>query len=245
MKIKNILISQPEPANGSAYAELITKYKLKIDFVPFFKVEALSAKEFRTQKINILDYTAVVFTAKTAIDAFFKLCEELRITIPETMKYFCSSETIAHYLQKYIVYRKRKIFFGNGTMESIVENIGVKHKSENFLITTADNIKTDLHKHFTKAKLKHNMAVFIKTVYSDLSTVKISEYDMLVFYSPSDLKSLQENFPELDPKDIKFATFGPATTKALKAAKITPTLVAPTPEAPSISRALALYMEQK
>jgi uroporphyrinogen-III synthase len=245
MKIKNILISQPEPANGNAYTELISKYKLNIDFVPFFRVDPLSAKEFRSQKINILDYTAIVFTAKTAIDAFFKLCEEMRISIPETMKYFCSSETIAHYLQKYIVYRKRKIFFGNGTLESIVESIGAKHKSETFLITTADNLKTDLHKHFTKAKLKHNMAVFIKTVFSDLSALNLANYDMLVFYSPSDLKSLTENFPEFDTKSIKFATFGPATTKALKTAKITPTLIAPTPEAPSISRALALYLEQK
>ncbi len=245
MKIKNILISQPEPTNGSAYTELISKYKLNINFVPFFRVDPISAKEFRTQKINILDYTAVVFTAKTAIDAFFKLCEEMRIAIPESMKYFCSSETIAHYLQKYIVYRKRKIFFGNGTLESIVESIGVKHKAENFLITTADNLKTDLHKHFTKAKLKHNMAVFIKTIFSDLSSLNLSSYDMLVFYSPSDLKSLQENFPDFDPKSVQFATFGPATAKALKSAKITPTLVAPTPEAPSISRALAIYLEQK
>jgi uroporphyrinogen-III synthase len=245
MKIKNILISQPEPANGNAYSDLISKYKLNIDFIPFFRVDPISAKDFRAQKVNILEYTAIVFTAKTAIDAFFKLCEELRITVPESMKYFCSSETIAHYLQKYIVYRKRKIFYGNGTLESIVESIGVKHKTENFLISTADNLKTDLHKHFTKAKLKHNMAVFIKTVYSDLSAVKLNNYDMLVFYSPSDLKSLLENFPDFDTKSIQFATFGPATTKALKTAKITPTLIAPTPEAPSISRALAIYLEQK
>ena len=192
MKIKNILISQPEPANGNAYSDLISKYKLNIDFIPFFRVDPISAKDFRAQKVNILEYTAIVFTAKTAIDAFFKLCEELRITVPESMKYFCSSETIAHYLQKYIVYRKRKIFYGNGTLESIVESIGVKHKTENFLISTADNLKTALHKHFTKAKFKHNMAVFIKTVYSDLSAVKLNNYDMLVFYSPSDLKSLLE-----------------------------------------------------
>lgn len=245
MKIKNILISQPEPPNGSAYSELISKYKLNIDFIPFFRVDPISSKEFRTQKVNILDYTAIVFTAKTAIDAFFKLCEELRIAVPESMKYFCSSEAIAHYLQKYIVYRKRKIFFGNGTLESIVESIGTKHKSESFLISTADNLKTDLHKHFTNAKLKHNMVVLIKTVNSELNAVNLSNYDMVVFYSPSDLKSLQENFPDFDTKSIQFATFGPLTTKAVKAAKINPTLIAPTPEAPSISRALAIYLEQK
>jgi uroporphyrinogen-III synthase len=153
MKAKRILISQPAPTNGSSpYTDLITKYKLSIDFVPFFKVEPLQAKEFRLQKINILDHTAVVFTAKTAIDAFFKICEEMRITVPETMKYFCNSESIALYLQKYIVYRKRKIFFGNGTNSSIIDVIGTKHKNENFLVCVTDSSKADIHKIFVKAK---------------------------------------------------------------------------------------------
>ncbi|HON54969.1 MAG TPA: uroporphyrinogen-III synthase [Bacteroidales bacterium] len=246
MKAKRILISQPAPTNGSSpYTDLITKYKLSIDFVPFFKVEPLQAKEFRLQKINILDHTAVVFTAKTAIDAFFKICEEMRITVPETMKYFCNSESIALYLQKYIVYRKRKIFFGNGTNASIIDAIGTKHKNENFLVCVTDSSKADIHKIFVKAKLKHTSGVFVKTVFSDLSNLELNNYDMLVFYSPSDIRSLKQNFPDFKPNGIQFATFGPATLKALKGAKLTSTVIAPTPEAPSIAKALSIYFEQK
>ena len=150
MKIKKILIPQPAPVNGSPYTDIITKHKIEIDFVPFFKVEPVQSKEFRLQKINIPDFTAIVFTSRTAIDDFFNLCEELRITVPETMKYFCMSEAIALYLQKYIVYRKRKIFFGNGTPSSIIEAIGTKHKNENFLLTVADNNKSDVNKVLTR-----------------------------------------------------------------------------------------------
>lgn len=181
MKISNILISQPAPANNSPYVELISKYGVTIDFQPFFRVEPLNAKEFRTQKINIMDFTAIVFTARTTIDAFFRICEELRITVPETMKYFCNSEAIALYLQKHIVYRKRKIFFGNGTTSSIIDTIGTKHKDETFLLATADNVKGDLHKLFTKSKLKHDSAAFIKTINSDLSGVDLSKYQLVVF----------------------------------------------------------------
>ncbi|OJV22067.1 MAG: uroporphyrinogen-III synthase [Bacteroidetes bacterium 41-46] len=245
MKIKNILISQPEPTNGSPYSDLISKHKINIDFIPFFRVEALSAKEFRMQKVSIPEATAVVFSARSAIDAFFKICEELRITIPETMKYFCISEAVALYLQKYIVYRKRKIFFGNGTNSSIIDLVGSKHKNENFMLAAADNCKTDLHKLFVKAKIKHTTAVFVKTVNSDLSKINLDSYDFLVFYSPSDVKSLQENFPDFTQKDLKFATFGTGTLKALKAAKLSAEVTAPTPEAPSIAKALQLYLETK
>lgn len=245
MKVKNILISQPAPVNGSPYTELISKYKVSIDFIPFFRVEPLQSREFRLQKINISEHTAIVFTSRTSIDAFFKICEELRITIPETMKYFCISEAIALYLQKYIVYRKRKIFFGSGTTASIIEAIGIKHKNENFLLTVADNCKTDLNKVFTKSKLKHSSAILVKTVNSDLSALDIKTYDMVVFYSPSDIKSLKDNFPDFNQEGLQFATFGPATLKALKAAKFTSTVVAPTPEAPSIAKALLIYFEQK
>lgn len=245
MKVTNILISQPAPQNSSPYTEIISKFGVNIDFLPFFKVEPLTAKEFRAQKINILDYTAVVFTARTTIDAFFRLCEELRVTVPETMKYFCTSEAIALYLQKHIVYRKRKIFFGNGTAASIIDSIGSKHKEENFLLATADTNKADLHKLFVKAKLKHESAVFIKTINSDLSQLDLAKYQMLVFYSPSDINSLQENFPDFEQKDLMFATFGPATAKAMKTAKLETTITAPTPEAPSIAKALTLFLDKK
>ena len=205
MKITNILISQPAPQNSSPYTDLISKYKVNIDFFPFFKVEPLNAKEFRAQKINILDFTAIVFTAKTTIDAFFKLCEELRITVPETMKYFCNSEATAVYLQKHIVFRKRKIFYGNGTTASIIETIGSKHKDEKFLIAaTADNIKGDLHKLFSKTKFKFESAAFVKTIYSDLKEIDLSKYQIAVFYSPSDVKSLQENIPDFQQNELHF-----------------------------------------
>ena len=245
MKVKNILISQPAPQNSSPYSDIIAKFGVNVDFHPFFRVETLSAKEFRLQKINILDFTAIVFTARTTIDAFFRLCEELRITVPETMKYFCVSEAIALYLQKHIVYRKRKIFFGNGTAASIIESIGQKHKEENFLLATADSNKADLHKLFVKAKLKHDSAVFIKTINSDLSQLDLKKYQIVVFYSPSDVNSLQENFPEFEQKDLMIATFGPATAKAVKAAGLETTIAAPTPEAPSIAKALTLFLEKK
>ena len=246
MKISNILISQPAPQNSSPYTELQSKYKVNIDFMPFFKVEPLSAKEFRAQKINILDFTAIVFTAKTTIDAFFKLCEELRITVPETMKYFCNSEATAVYLQKHIVFRKRKIFYGNGTTASILDAIGSKHKDEKFLIAaTADNVKGDLHKMFSKTKYKFESAAFVKIIYSDLKEIEMNKYQIAVFYSPSDVKSLQENFPEFEQKELQIATFGPAVAKAVTAAGLTANITAPTPEAPSIAKALMLHLQKE
>lgn len=245
MKIKNILISQPQPQNSSPYTEIISKYGVNIDFRPFFKMEPLTAKEFRTQKINILDFSAIVFTARTTIDAFFHLCEELRVAVPETMKYFCVSEAIAFYLQKYIVYRKRKIFFGNGTQSSIIDAIGTKHKDEKFLIATADNNKNDVHKLFSKTRFKFDSAVFVKTTNNDLSDLTLSKYQMTVFYSPSDVKSLLENFPDFKQGDLQIATFGPATAKAVKEAGLEIAIMAPSPQVPSIAKALELYLEKK
>ena len=244
MTIKNILISQPEPVTGSPYTDLISKYGVQVDFNPFFKVEHLTAKDLRAQKVNILDYTAVTFTARTTIDAFFKICEEMRTPVPETMKYFCISEAIALYLQKHIVYRKRKIFFGDGTPSSIIDAIGSKHKAENFLIASGENCKPDFLKLFAKAKLKYTCATFIKTVSSDLTNMNLDKYDMFVFYSPLDIKSLTENFPEFKQGDKLFATFGQATAKALKTEKLTANILAPTPEAPSIAKALQLYFDK-
>ena len=245
MKNKHILISQPNPNGNSPYAELCEKYGIHIDFVPFFKVESLSPKEFRVQKVNILDHSAIVFTARTAIDAFFHLCEEMRVAIPETLKYFCISESVALYLQKYIVYRKRKIFFAkNSDLNSLVEVVYNKQKDERILLALADNYKPDFPKLFEKAKIKHTRAIFYRTVHSDLSKINLHKYGMVVFYSPADVKSLQENFPNFEQKDLLFATFGPATAKALKTAKLKNTIEAPSPEAPSITKALILYLEK-
>lgn len=244
MKIANILISQPAPQNSSPFTELTSKFNVNLEFHPFFKVEPLSAKEFRAQKINILDYTAIVFTAKTTIDAFFKLCEELRVTVPETMKYFCNSESTAVYLQKHIIFRKRKIFYGNGTTASILDAIGTKHKDEKFLIAaTADNIKGDLHKLFSKTKFKFESAAFVKTIYTNLQEFDLKKYQIAVFYSPHDVKSLMESFPEFKQEELKIATFGPAAAKAVAAAGLKANITAPTPEAPSIAKAILLHLQ--
>jgi len=244
MKVQNILISQPVPKNSSPYSDIITKFGVHIDFFPFFHMEPLTGREFRNQKLTILDYTAIVFTAKSTIDAFFKICSELRVSIPETMKYFCSQESVALYLQKYIVYRKRKIFFGTGRSDSIIKAIGSKHKSEKFLLATSDNVNPSFFKIFDKAKLNYSNGTFTKTVKNDLQEVDIDKYDMLVFYSPSDAKSLLENYPDFASKGIKIATFGNLTAKAVEDAGLQVEIKAPTPKAPSIANALNLYLDE-
>ncbi|MBR4352153.1 MAG: uroporphyrinogen-III synthase [Bacteroidales bacterium] len=243
MEIKRVLISQPEPSGASPYTELISKWGLTIDFRPFFRVEGVSVRDFVAQRVTILDYTAIVFTSRLAIDSFFHICEQTRVSVPETMKYFCQSEAIAVYLQKYIVYRKRKIFFGTGTVASMVQAIGTKHKGEHFLIACTDNLKPEVHKLFTKEKLKHGSAVFVRTVSNDLSGLNPHDYQVVAFYSPSDVKSLQEAYPNFEQKDLVFATFGPSTAKAMEEAGLKVDIKAPTPNAPSIAEALSNYLE--
>lgn len=244
MKIRNILISQPTPNGCSPYVEIKEKFGLNIDFIPFIRVAGLSAKDFRIQRINILDHTAVVFTSRSAIDSFFHLSEEMRITIPETMKYFCMTEAVAFYLQKYIVYRKRKIFSGKGNIPSLVEIINPKHKNEVFLLTLADCYNPELPLAFEKAGLKFTKAILTRTIMEDLSGVDLKKYQMLVFYSPADVRSLLENFPDFKQNSVLFGTFGNATATALKEASLQACFEAPTPEAPSIARALMLYLEK-
>jgi len=245
MDIKRVLISQPEPKGASPYAELATKHKIQFDFHPFFQVEGVSSRDFTSQRVNILDYTAIIFTSRTAIDAFFKICQEMRITVPETMKYFCQSEAIAVYLQKYIIYRKRKIFFGNGKVDSIIDAIGAKHKSEYFLITCTDSLRPDVEKLFSKAKLKHGSAVFVHTVNNDIHEIDLKSYQMVVFYSPGDVKSLLENYPDFKQEGLLFATYGVTTAKAAKEAGLELAIEAPTPETPSIADALTKFVTAK
>ncbi|MDR1339055.1 MAG: uroporphyrinogen-III synthase [Prevotellaceae bacterium] len=243
-KIKKILISQPEPSEKSPYDDLVEKYNVKIDFRPFIQVESISLKDFRKQKIDVLSHTAVIFTARTAVDHFFHICGELRINIPETMKYFCMSETIAFYLQKYIVYRKRKIFFGNGSLSSLLElTNSSKHKGEKFFLVLADSFKLEVPKTFEKAKLKVTRAVLYRTVASDLSGLKLKDYDIISFFSPQEIKSLQNNFPDFEQGNILFAAFGPATAKAIKAAKYILSIEAPKSEMPSMSKALDIFLK--
>lgn len=238
---KKILVAQPAPKNNSPYAELETKYRLSFDFCPFFTVNPVSTRSFRGQHVNILDYTAIVFTSRSLIDSFFHICEETRVTVPEDMKYFCQNQQIALYLQKYIVYRKRKIFFGDGKPMSVLNAIGAKHKNEKFLIACTDGLRPDMAKAFETAGLKYGSAVFMNTVVSDIKHLDLSSYSALVCYSPCDVRSLLENFPEFKQENLLLATFGVNTAKAARDAGLNVEIMAPTPEAPSIAQALNLY----
>ena len=246
LNIKKLLVSQPKPASEkSPYFDIAEKYGVEIDFRPFIKVEALSSKEFRQQRISILDYTAVIFTARTAIDHFFHLCEELRVAIPETMKYFCMTEAVAVYLQKYIVYRKRKIFFSQtGKPEDLVTVIG-KHAKEKYLVPVSDVHKDDLLAMLEAKKINYTKAVMYRTVSNEFAKDEKFDYDMLVFFSPSGISSLLKNFPNFKQEDIKIGCFGPTTAKAVKDAGLRLDVEAPTPEAPSMTAALDLYLKKE
>ncbi|GAB7089032.1 uroporphyrinogen-III synthase [Marinifilum fragile] len=219
------------------------KYNLKIDFRPFIQVEGVSTKEFRQERINILDHTAVIFTSRTAIDHFFRVCEELRITVPDDMKYFCISESTAFYLQKYIVYRKRKIFFGEKRFEDLMDII-VKHKSEKFLIPLSDIHKQSIPALLDKNKIKYTKAILYRTVSSDLSDLADVNYDILAFYSPSGIASLLQNFPDFEQNNTIIAAFGPATSNAVNEANLRLDIQAPMPQAPSMTMALDQFIKK-
>ena len=239
-----ILISQKAPSNLNAFKALEDKYGASLEFHPFFLIEPLSAKEFRSQRINLPDYTAVVFSSRHAIDAFFALCEELRTKVPETMKYFCSTELVANYLQKHIVYRTRKIFFGDGTPASIVSLINPKQKGEKFLVTRSEGGSSDtLTSLFDAAGLDYSVAVMVKSVTQDLHDLKLQDYDIVVFYNPADVKSLYENFPGFQQGNIKFVSFGHGVVGAMEEAGLQIAVQAPTPQAPSAARAIEIYLE--
>ncbi len=245
MSVTNILISQQQPTTASPYTSIAEKFGVHFDFKPFFKIEPLTSREFRTQRINILDHTAIVFSARSTIDAFFALCEELRIKVPETMKYFCTTEAVANYLQKHIVYRKRKIFFGDGKPDSIIGLIGTKHKSEKFLIATAESSTKDaVTKAFETQKYDFETAVFVKPVSQDIKDVDLHSYDMVVLFNPADVKSLYENYPDFTQGDIKFVSYGKSVVGAMEEAGLTIEISAPTVEAPSVTRALEIYLSK-
>ena len=243
LNIKRLLVSQPKPTSEkSPYFDLAEKYGVEIEFRPFIKVEPLTSKEFRQQRISILDYSAVVFTARTGIDHFFRLCEELRVTIPETMKYFCMSESIAVYLQKYIVYRKRKIFFGaSGKLDDLITIIA-KHPKEKYLVPVSDVHKDDLRLKLEAKKIDFTEAVMYRTVSNDFKADESFDYDMLVFFSPAGISSLLKNFPNFNQKDIRIGCFGPTTAKAVKDAGLRLDVEAPTP---SMTAALEQYLKKE
>lgn len=244
MKVKKILVSQPRPSSEkSPYFDIASRYGVEMIFRPFIKVEGLSAREFRNQKINIADFTAVIFTARTAIDHFFRLCEEMRIAIPDTMKYFCTSESIALYLQKYIVYRKRKIFYGaTGKFEDLLPFLS-KHNKDKFLYVVSDVHKDDKNAPILdRAKVDYAKAVMYRTVSNDFADGEPFDYDMLLFFSPAGIESLKKNFPDFNQGDIKIGCFGASTAKAVADAGLRLDLEAPNPKAPSITAALDLYL---
>ena len=245
MKIKRILVSQPQPTgNKSPYFDIGEKYNVKIDFRPFIKVEPILAKEFRTQRISILDYTAVIFNARHGIDHFFRLCEELRVTIPETMKYFCVSESVAVYLQHYIHYRKRKVFFGaNGKMSELV-TIMNKHVEEKYLMITSDVQNEETMSVLEKSKITFQKAIMYKTVSNDFQPGEEFDYDMLLFFSPMGINSLLKNFPNFVQGDKQIGCFGATTVHAVREAGLRLDIEAPVPGIPSMTMALENYMKE-
>lgn len=246
MKIKKILVSQPKPSTDkSPYYELAEKYGVEVVFRPFIKVEGLEAREFRQQKVSLPAYTAVIFTAKTAIDHYFRLCEEMRHTVPETMKYFCTTKSIADYLQKYTVYRKRKIFKAEtGKIADLVPYF-LKHKNEKYLYAVNEvNNGADAHV-LDDAKLDYTRAVMYRTVSNDFAPDEPFDYDMLAFFSPVGIESLVKNFPDFKQGDIAVATFGANTTKAAVDAGLRVDIEVPRPEAPSMPAAIDIYMREQ
>ena len=241
LKIRKVLVSQPEPNNPkSPYFELAKKHNLKIDFKQFIRIEGISAKDFRQQKINLVDFTAVIFTSKTSIDHYFRICDEMRITVPDTMKYFCITENVAFYLQKYIVYRKRKIFHGNANFEDLIDVI-VKHRDEHFFVPLSDPHKTDIPELLTKNNIRYTIGTMYKTISSGFETQEL-DYDILVFYSPSGIKSLKENFPAFRQGEVKIAAFGPTTAEAVTNEGFRLDIQAPNPKAPSMTMALDCFI---
>ncbi len=244
MKVKTILVSQPMPkVENSPYFELEQRQKVKIDFVPFIHVEGVSGKEVRLQKVDLKDYTAIILTSRNAVDHFFRIAEEMRFKVPDSLKYFCQSEAVAYYLQKYVVYRKRKIYVGKRTFPELMPLIK-KHKNENFLLPSSDKSKPNVPELLDEIGVKWTLSVFYKTVVSDLKDLENVFYDILVFFSPSGIESLLQNFPNFKQNDTRIAVFGNTTLKAAEEAGLTVNIMAPTPKTPSMTMAIEQYIKE-
>jgi len=244
VKIKKLLVSQPKPSEKSPYFTIAEKYGITIDFRPFIKVEGVNAKDFRQQRIYVLDHTAVIFTARTAVDHFFRLCEELRVAVPETMRYFCMTESIALYLQKYIIYRKRKIAFSTtGKIDELLPSV-MKHSSEKFLVPLSDAHTDELINTLEEKKIAYTKAIMYKTVSNDFTPDEKFDYDMVLFFSPSGIASLLKNFPDFEQQNLQIGCFGQATAKAVKDAGLRLDLEAPTEVAPSMTSALEIFIKE-
>ncbi|MBT6252625.1 MAG: uroporphyrinogen-III synthase [Flavobacteriaceae bacterium] len=242
MKVKTILVSQPEPIiENSPYNQLIEKRKVAIDFRPFIHVEGVAAREVRKQKIDLSTFTAIILTSRNAVDHFFRLAEEMRYPIPNTLKYFCQSEAVAYYLQKYVVYRKRKVYVGTRTFTDLVEIMN-KYKEEKYLLPCTDVLKPAVPTALDKLGVNWTKGVFYNTVISDLSDLRNVYYDILVFFSPSGIESLFHNFPDFKQNDTRIAVFGNSTVKAAEKAELRVDILAPTPTNPSMTKALDDYI---
>lgn len=243
MSVKTILVSQPAPASEkSPYFDLAEKYKLKIDFRPFINVVGVTAREFRAQKIDLGLHTAVILTSKTSVDNFFRIAEETRYKVPESMKYFCISEAIAYYLQKYVVYRKRKIFFGKQNIYDMVDLLK-KHKEDRYLLPCSDILRQNIPDTLEENNVNYTKAVLYRTVAADLSDLEDVQYDLLVFFSPSGIESLLKNFPDFKQKNTMIAAFGPTTANAVKKNNLRLDIHAPQPKNPSMTMAIESYIK--
>lgn len=242
MKVKTILVSQPEPkVENSPYFELQQKCKVKIDFRPFIHVEGVTAKEIRHQKIDLNNFTAIILTSKNSVDHFFRVAEEMRFKVPETLKYFCQSEAVAYYLQKYVVYRKRKIYVGQKEFADIAPLIK-KYKDEKFLLPASDQLNNEVPSTLDGLKIDWTEGVFYRTVMSDLSDLADVKYDVLVFFSPTGIKSLFKNFPDFTQDNTRIAVFGTTTQKEALDNNLRVDIMAPSPECPSMTMALEQYI---
>lgn len=244
MKVKTILVSQPEPKiENSPYFDLQEKQKVKIDFRPFIHVEGVSAKDIRQQKVDLNQYSAIILTSRNSVDHYFRVAEEMRFKVPDSMKYFCQSEAVAFYLQKYVVYRKRKIYVGKRSFEDLSPLIK-KYKDENFLLPTTDKLKGEVPTTLNSLNVNWKEAIFYKTVISDLSDLADVYYDILVFFSPSGIESLFHNFPDFQQNNTRIAAFGSTTCKAVEEHGLRCDIPAPTPDTPSMTMALEKYIEK-
>ena len=242
MKVKTILVSQPEPKmENSPYSRLIEKEKVKVDFRPFIHVEGVDAKAVRQQKIDLSKYTAVILTSRNSVDHFFRIAEEMRFKVPDTMKYFCQSEAVAFYLQKYVVYRKRKIYVGKRNFQDLLP-LFKKYKDEVYLLPSSDVLKPIVPQTLDQSGINWTRGIFYKTVISDLSDLRDVYYDILVFFSPSGIESLLKNFPDFKQNDTRIAVFGNSTIQAATDAGLRIDIQAPTPETPSMTMALQKYI---
>ena len=243
--IKKILVSQPQPSSEkSPYYDIAERLNVEIVFRPFIKVQGITPKEFRAQKISILEHSAIVFTSRHAIDHFFTLCKEMRIVIPEDMKYFCITETVALYIQKYVQYRKRKIFFGETGKADDLIPLMIKHKNEKYFIPLSDVHSNKFGEMLDAKKIIHTEGVMYRTVSNDFAENEPFDYDLLIFFSPSGIQALLKNFPDFQQNNISIGTFGPATAKAVRDAGLRLDLEAPSPEYPSITAAIAAYVKK-